>query len=124
AAGPPLQERRHGPGDRDAGVEHVGDAVRRLGRALLRLLTPPPRTHHPTPPATGEHGQGLVQFVLAAHEGQRNTRLFWAACRAYENGIGPDLSPALIDAAVHTGLSEREARSTLASAARMTGRRP
>lgn len=73
---------------------------------------------------TGQHGQGLVQFVLAAHEGQRNTRLFWAACRAYENGIGPELTTALVEAAVRTGLTEREARSTIASASRMTFPRP
>ncbi|MFF0163041.1 bifunctional DNA primase/polymerase [Streptomyces sp. NPDC005263] len=95
---------------------------------LLRLLLPPPRTHHPTPQSTpqasGAHGQGLVQFVLGAHAGQRNTRLFWAACRAYENGIGPDLVAPLVDAAVNTGLSEREARATIASAARMSGHRP
>ncbi|GAA3042936.1 bifunctional DNA primase/polymerase [Streptomyces glomeratus] len=90
--------------------------------ALLHLLTPPPRTPHTAPSSTGRHGQGLVQFVLAAHEGQRNTRLFWAACRAYENGIGPDLAPALVDAAIRTGLTRREACSTVASAARMTGR--
>lgn len=65
-----------------------------------------------------------MQFVLAAHEGQRNTRLFWAACRAYENGIGSALVAPLVDAARTTGLTEREARATIASAARMTGRRP
>ncbi len=65
----------------------------------------------------------MIHFVLTAHEGQRNTRLFWAACRAYENGLGPDLANALIDAAIHTGLTEREARSTVASAARMSGLR-
>jgi hypothetical protein len=70
-----------------------------------------------------DHGHGLIHFVLTAHEGQRNTRLFWAACRAYENGLGPDLANALIDAAIHTGLTEREARSTVASAARMSRRR-
>ncbi|WP_268220248.1 bifunctional DNA primase/polymerase [Streptomyces sp. EMB24] len=90
--------------------------------ALLRLLLPPPRAHHPTPPSAGDHGQGLVQFVLAAHEGQRNTRLFWAACRAHENGTGPELVEPLVDAARATGLSEREARATIASAARLTGR--
>ncbi|MFG2515059.1 bifunctional DNA primase/polymerase [Streptomyces sp. NPDC048584] len=92
--------------------------------ALLRLLLPPPRAHHPTPPSAGGHGQGLVQFVLAAHEGQRNTRLFWAACRAYEDGIGPDLVDPLVTAAVSTGLTAREARATIASAARMTAHRP
>ncbi|MDX3052067.1 primase alpha helix C-terminal domain-containing protein, partial [Streptomyces scabiei] len=72
----------------------------------------------------GAHGHGLIHFVLTAQEGQRNTRLFWAACRAYENGLGPDLTNALVEAAVRTGLTEREARSTVASAARMSGRRP
>ncbi|MEU5578344.1 bifunctional DNA primase/polymerase [Streptomyces huasconensis] len=95
--------------------------------ALLRLLMPPPRAHHAAPPQAGpgtaaQQGQGLVQFVLAAHEGQRNTRLFWAACRAYENGIGEALAPQLTDAAVRVGLTHREAHSTIASAARLTGR--
>ncbi|MEU4494849.1 bifunctional DNA primase/polymerase [Streptomyces sp. NPDC023998] len=94
-------------------------------RALLRLITPPARPHHPThsdqsrPP----QGQGLVQFVLAAHEGQRNTRLFWAACRAYENGFGDELADALAQAAVRAGLTEREARATIASADRLTSGR-
>jgi len=122
-----------GPGSRtEHGVYSTAPGTARLAPApcpheLLRLLTPPPRTHHPTPPTpatTGQHGQGLVQFVLAAHEGQRNTRLFWAACRAYENGIGLQLTDPLVEAAVRTGLTEREARSTIASAARMTGQRP
>ncbi|MFE4665938.1 bifunctional DNA primase/polymerase [Streptomyces sp. NPDC056716] len=90
---------------------------------LLRLLLPPPTSgpRHAAP--SGGNGQGLVQFVAAAHAGQRNTRLFWAACRAYENGIGQSLTPSLIDAAVSTGLSEREARATIASAERLTGDR-
>ncbi|WP_344078318.1 bifunctional DNA primase/polymerase [Streptomyces crystallinus] len=87
--------------------------------ALLDLLTPPVRAHHAR--AYGaDRGQGLVQFVLAAHEGQRNTRLFWAACRAYENGFGDALADRLTAAAVRTGLTEREARATIASAARLT----
>ncbi|MDW8808388.1 primase alpha helix C-terminal domain-containing protein, partial [Streptomyces scabiei] len=88
---------------------------------------PPPRTNPagPAGPAGAHgHGHGLVHFVLTAQEGQRNTRLFWAACRAYENGLGPDLTNALVEAAVRTGLTEREARSTVASAARMSGLKP
>ncbi|QNP71690.1 bifunctional DNA primase/polymerase [Streptomyces roseirectus] len=114
-----------GPGSRtDRGVYATAPGTGHLPpapcpRALLRLLLPPPRSSH-TGPAS-QHGHGLVQFVLAAHEGQRNTRLFWAACRAYENNLG--LSQALFEAAIRTGLSPREARSTLASAARLTGRR-
>lgn len=112
----------HGHYSTAPGTAHLTPAA--CPPALLRLLLPPPRAPHPTAPSTGHHGQGLVQFVLAAHEGQRNTRLFWAACRAYENGIGPALVAPLVDAALHTGLSEREARATIASAARMTGHRP
>ncbi|MEU1277013.1 bifunctional DNA primase/polymerase [Streptomyces sp. NPDC005805] len=100
--------------------------------ALLRLIAPPHRPR-PAPPTDGPRpadstvptaaqGQGLVQFVLAARTGQRNTRLFWAACRAYEHGFGDALSDALTDAAVRAGLPEREARATIASAARLTGR--
>ncbi|MGA5895023.1 bifunctional DNA primase/polymerase [Streptomyces venetus] len=119
-----------GPGSRTGrgvyaaapGTAHLAPAP--CPRSLLRLLVPPPRAHHSAPPSTGGHGQGLIQFVLAAHEGQRNTRLFWAACRAYEDGIGPTLVDALVDAAIDTGLSAREARATIASAARMTGHRP
>ncbi|GAA2653629.1 bifunctional DNA primase/polymerase [Streptomyces vastus] len=118
-----------GPGSRSAhgvystapGTSHLAPAP--CPRALLRLLTPPPRTHHPTPSSAGGHGQGLVQFVAAAHEGQRNTRLFWAACRAYENGIGDELVEPLVDAALQVGLSEREARSTVGSARRLVGGR-
>ncbi|MFL1901699.1 bifunctional DNA primase/polymerase [Streptomyces tauricus] len=119
-----------GPGSRtEHGVYSTAPGTAQLPPApcptsLLRLLTPPPRTHTPTTATPSQQGQGLVQFVLAAHEGQRNTRLFWAACRAYENGFGPQLTEALVDAAVRTGLTEREARSTITSASRMTSHRP
>ncbi|MFJ4552776.1 bifunctional DNA primase/polymerase [Streptomyces sp. NPDC088817] len=120
-----------GPGSRTGhgvyatapGTAHLAPAP--CPRALLRLLLPPPRTsRHSAPPSAGRHGQGLVRFVLDAHEGQRNTRLFWAACRAYEHGMGPSLVDALVDAALHTGLPEHEARATTASAARLTGHHP
>ncbi|KIF75424.1 DNA primase [Streptomyces sp. 150FB] len=90
-------------------------------RALLRLITPPARPHTSAGAGSGPaQGHGLVQFVLAAHEGQRNTRLFWAACRAYEHGFGATLAEDLVAAAVRTGLGEQEARATIASAARLT----
>ncbi|MGW7619658.1 bifunctional DNA primase/polymerase [Streptomyces antimycoticus] len=97
--------------------------------ALLRLLTPPRpaphRSYRPGPPSPGPHPaalEGLVRFVRASREGQRNVRLFWAACRAYETGAGPELAPALIEAALDTGLAPREARATVASAARSAAR--
>ncbi|MFF3484814.1 bifunctional DNA primase/polymerase [Streptomyces sp. NPDC002701] len=119
-----------GPGSRtEHGVYSTAPGTGRLAPApcpasLLRLLTPPPRSNTLTSSSANQQGQGLVQFVLAAHEGQRNTRLFWAACRAYENGLGPQVTEALVDAAVRTGLTEREARSTITSASRMTIHHP
>ncbi|MFK4069554.1 bifunctional DNA primase/polymerase [Streptomyces sp. NPDC029674] len=129
-----------GPGSRtERGLYSTAPGTAQLPPAhcppsLLRLLTPPPRTHQHAPghadhsppghpDAEAQRGHGLVQFVLAAHAGQRNTRLFWAACRAYENDMGETLAPQLVDAALHVGLTEREAHSTIASAARLTGRR-
>ncbi|MFE2352968.1 bifunctional DNA primase/polymerase [Streptomyces parvulus] len=119
----PGSRTRHGVYTTAPGTSHLPPAP--CPPALLRLLLPPPRPDrapHGTPDT--HDGRGLVHFVLAAHEGQRNTRLFWAACRAYENGIGPALLGPLLDAARATGLTEREARTTIASAARMTGHRP
>ncbi|MFH8444794.1 bifunctional DNA primase/polymerase [Streptomyces sp. NPDC018026] len=116
----PGSRTRHGAYTIAPGTSHLRPAP--CPPALLRLLLPPPVRR-----AGGESagdGRGLVQFVLAAHEGQRNTRLFWAACRAYENGVGAALLAPLLDAARATGLTEREARATIASAARMTGHHP
>lgn len=90
---------------------------------LLRaLLTKPQRpvrqSSYPRPESRSL--QGLVRFVADSAEGQRNSRLFWAACRAAE--VGADDAPAvLLDAAVGTGLAEAEARSTIASAFRTVG---
>ncbi|MEU9588205.1 bifunctional DNA primase/polymerase [Streptomyces sp. NPDC048219] len=118
----PGSRTRHGTYTAAPGTAHLAPAA--CPPALLRLLLPPPRAHRHTPGTTDAHGGGLVRFVLAAHEGQRNTRLFWAACRAYENGIGAALVAPLVEAARETGLTEGEARATIASAARMTGHHP
>ncbi|MET9358866.1 bifunctional DNA primase/polymerase [Streptomyces sp. NPDC006617] len=116
----PGSRTRHGAYTIAPGTSHLRPAP--CPPALLRLLLPPPVRR--TDGESAGAGRGLVQFVLAAHEGQRNTRLFWAACRAYENGVGAVLLAPLLDAARATGLTEREARATIASAARMTGRHP
>ncbi|MFG2680774.1 bifunctional DNA primase/polymerase [Streptomyces sp. NPDC048392] len=116
----PGSRTRHGAYATAPGTSHLVPAP--CPPALLRLLLPPPVRRAGGGAVAG--GRGLVQFVLAAHEGQRNTRLFWAACRAYENGIGPDLLDPLLDAARATGLTDREARATIASAARRTGHGP
>ncbi|MFJ9849107.1 bifunctional DNA primase/polymerase [Streptomyces sp. NPDC101150] len=90
--------------------------------ALLALLTPPsPRREAPSaiPP---QPASALVRFVRTSPEGQRNARLFWAACRAHEAGLAQELAARLVEAACHTGLSEQEARATIASAGRRQGR--
>lgn len=63
----------------------------------------------------------LVAWVGRLGEGNRNSGLFWAACRAVEAGHEDALS-ALAAAAVRTGLPEDEARRTVESAARKAAR--
>ncbi|MCB5912405.1 DNA primase, partial [Streptomyces sp. SF28] len=59
----------------------------------------------------------LVRLVRPSSPGQRNARLFRAACRAYETGLGTEPAGTLTVAARRTGPPERETRATLASAA-------
>ncbi|MFJ3663535.1 bifunctional DNA primase/polymerase [Streptomyces sp. NPDC090119] len=114
-----------GPGSRGThGTYTVAPDTARLRPApcppaLLHLLLPPPPRPPRAPSAAG--GAALVHFVRTAHEGERNARLFWAACRAWEQGMGAALAGPLLDAALDTGLPEPEARATLASAARRVG---
>ena len=66
---------------------------------------------------------GLVHTVETAPEGQRNNILYWAGCRVREmvtaGEMGADGATAfLVSAAVAAGLSERDARKTIASAMR------
>ncbi|MEV6103239.1 bifunctional DNA primase/polymerase [Streptomyces sp. NPDC051940] len=88
---------------------------------LLALLTEPLSRPDPPPPVTGawdNRADALIRFVKDSRPGERNARLFWAACRAYESGHGEDTAQALIAAAVTTGLTPREATATVTSAAR------
>lgn len=64
---------------------------------------------------------GLIRFVAASREGERNQRLFWAACRAAELGDAT-LRRRLVEAARQAGLSEFEAQQTIASAFRTAGK--
>ncbi|MEU8681231.1 bifunctional DNA primase/polymerase [Streptomyces sp. NPDC048611] len=88
--------------------------------ALLALLTaPPPPTHRESPYGVPpQPAAALIRFVRASPRGQRNARLFWAACRAQESGLAQELTARLTAAARHTGLSAAEAQATIASAAR------
>ena len=65
----------------------------------------------------------LAEFVADAREGQRNSRLFWAACRAAEAVMAGEMPAgvafsALEQAAVAIGLPAVEARRTIQSARR------
>ncbi|WP_061444206.1 bifunctional DNA primase/polymerase [Streptomyces sp. CCM_MD2014] len=97
---------------------------------LTALQTPAtPSAPHPDGAPVREGGGalvGLVRAVLNARQGNRNSCLYWAACRAFEHAAKSQLDSravagALVDAATHAGLTEAEARTTIASAYRSAG---
>lgn len=71
--------------------------------------------------------RGLVSVILdATPERDRNTRLYWSACRTGELVSAgrvdePTATDVLVDAAMRTGLPEAEARRTIASGLRAGG---
>ncbi|MET9376254.1 bifunctional DNA primase/polymerase [Streptomyces sp. NPDC002992] len=70
-----------------------------------------------------DRGDALVRFVLDAPDGELNNRLFWAACRAFEqHGDVPDIAAALLSAACSKGHPERGAARTIDSAKTRAGR--
>lgn len=79
----------------------------------VRLKLNPPITRK----ALAGQGTGtvshLVAFILSSPDGQRNSRFYWACCRAVENG--DDTGP-LVDAAESIGLARMEAEATAQSA--------
>jgi Bifunctional DNA primase/polymerase, N-terminal/Primase C terminal 1 (PriCT-1) len=86
--------------------------------AAKRLLSPP----KPVPARrVSRHGHGsagnLVRWIAEQGAGNRNSALFWAACRAAEAGDEQVLLD-LVEAAVQAGLERDEARRTVISAAR------
>lgn len=89
--------------------------------------TSPAATHPPaTPPAPGagyDPIEPLARHVRAAAVGERNSRLFWAACRAGEHiaagrATQETATAALLDAARSVGLGDREAAATITSGIR------
>lgn len=107
--------------------------VQPIPEQLLQLMVKPkhpPRPagtyRQPTGPNSGGGALvGLVRVVLNAKEGHRNSRLYWAACKAFEHSAAGRLDEAaaeraLVRAAVEAGLPEPEAERTVASARGMT----
>lgn len=127
-----------GPGSRSVrglytvASSHDEVTVQPIPEKLLPLMVQPkePRptgiVRQPLGPNSGGRSLvGLVRLVLDAPEGQRNTRLYWAACKAFEHATAGRLDAdaaerALIRAAVEAGLPEPEAVRTVASARGMT----
>ncbi len=73
-----------------------------------------------------KQASGLVRFAALAPEGERNDRLFWAACRMAEMVASGLLAPGqaealLVCAATYAGLSEDEAIRTTRSAMATAG---
>lgn len=83
--------------------------------ACRKLLAPPEPRRTAFSPVHNNPGN-LAGWVAALPEGQRNNGLFWAACRALEEGGDAGV---LVGAAVTAGLPEGEALRTVRSA---TGR--
>ncbi len=84
-------------------------------RLRARLRPPPPR---PAPLSANGDGRPLVEFVARQPEGNRNHGLYWAACRAAEDGALDRIAGELVAAAVAAGLDETSARRTVGSARR------
>ena len=98
---------------------------------LLEMIWPPTqKAQRPTPEAAGSDAQVLERLsrrVIHTPEGQRNSMLFWAACRVGEairsGRIDERCGTAVLTgAAVQAGLPEEEAKRTIVSGLR-TGAR-
>lgn len=83
---------------------------------VRRLLSPPAVRRRPVGAASGSLA-GLLRVVLDATDGELNNRLYWACCRACEDGLD---NAELVDAAVAKGHPRRGAENTALSASRRT----
>ncbi|HEX5543258.1 MAG TPA: bifunctional DNA primase/polymerase [Micromonospora sp.] len=91
-------------------------------QAIRRHLDPPRLVGPPRvrPGQRSDHRR-LVEWVAAQAEGNRNSGLFWAACRALQTGGDGQVLAELVRAAVAAGLPEPEATRTVWSAHLRTG---
>lgn len=91
----------------------------------LRDFLEPPRPTRPAAdlPSVGARPDRLAFWVATRSEGERNRGLFWASCRMAEAGERFDVTAAVLcEAAQSSGLTEREAMTTIRSAYRIATR--
>jgi hypothetical protein len=88
--------------------------------ALRSFIDPrSPRTGTRATMARAPEPSRLAQWVSDLQEGERNSGLFWAACRLVEAGFAPaDVEAALGPSAQTAGLDDREILATISSASR------
>ena len=89
--------------------------------AVTRLLSPAPVRSARDWPSASRDASSLAAWVERLEEGNRNSGLFWAACRAIEDGHTGTLGD-LAEAAASTGLSDHEIARTISSARRSAQR--
>jgi len=90
--------------------------------AASLLQSRQPHTQPARPPGHADT-ERLAAWVSRLPEGNRNSGLFWAACRAAETGHSGALDT-LAEAARTAGLPAREIEQTITSAQRSAGREP
>jgi hypothetical protein len=85
---------------------------------LLAIIRPAPKPRPIIKLSDNPDGRlrGLCRRVINASTGERNSVLFWAACRAKEMGGSTFAAMMLEQAAVGAGLPGSEARATIKSA--------
>jgi hypothetical protein len=89
---------------------------------IQELITPPPQRKRALSQSSdnGAAGDALVRHVARAPKGNRDRALFWAACRAAEDGILDSIQDQLVAASVSIGLPEAQAWRKIASARKTT----
>src|SRR5699024_406806 len=118
---PPSPHNVTGKPYRRGDTGHVAE----LPQQAVEALAPPnPRVTLPAP--VSEHSgnlNGLDRSVSEAVEGERNQKLYWASCRAFDHG-NDAVMQGLFEAALSVGLTESEASSTIDSARRTERQQP
>lgn len=90
-----------------------GQAARLPYAVRERLRPPPPR---PRPMVRTGDGKGLLKFIAKFPDQGVNNALYWAACRAAEDGTLDALAEDMVHLAVRLGESRHQAAATVNSA--------